>query len=259
MKWAHTGQAGSIAVCVFLIFSRDPQLFVILDVLLVAVRILIRSGSAWWLERSKWNGKESKRVQMLTASSIREQTAKNRIVFVFHALGVLWLMPRHFQSHLWARLWTVLPVSMSKGRKLFGLIRGCKRRNLKQSYSVCSAELCLAHVMRCTCVGLSERGICLLRNKGVGRVYVTEKFLSNSVYIFAPQRRIHDLGLVIFLPQERERRLGFVCLQLKLLTMSLSSPSSYPAIKKLLGCLRFAYDDQVSLSLEITEAISICS
>lgn len=46
-----------------------------------------------------------------------------------------------------------------------------------------------------------------------------------------------------------------MCLQLKLTTMALLSPSSYPAVKKLLGCLRFAYDDQVSLSLEITEAI----
>lgn len=179
-------------------FSHDPQIFVILDVLLVAIRILIRSGSTWWLERSKWNRKESRPVQMLTASSIREQTAKKKsIVFVFHALGVLWLMPRHFQSHMWAQLWTVLPVSMSKGRKLLGLIRGCKMQNLKQSYSVCDAELCFAHLMRCTCVRLSECGICLLWNKGFGTVYITEKCLSNSVYIFATQRRIHELDPAI--------------------------------------------------------------
>lgn len=181
---------------------------------------------------------------MLTASSTREQTTKKRIVFVFHALGFLWLMPWHFQNHMWAQLWTVLPVSMNKGRKLFGLIRECKTLNLKQNYSVCNAELCLAYLIRCTCVQLSACGICLLRNKGVGRAYVTEKFLFNSVYIFAPQRRIHDLDPVIFIPHEIKSRLGFVCLQLKLITMDLLSPSTYPAIKKLLGCLRFAYEDK---------------
>lgn len=106
--------------------------------------------------------------------------------------------------------------------------------NLKQNHSVCNAELCLAHLMRCICVRLWECGICLLRNKGVGRAHVIEKFLFNSVYIFAPQRRIHDLDPIIFIPHEIEKRLGFVCLQLKLITMALLSPSSYPPLRNFL-------------------------